>query len=62
MHLLGNMWAQTWGEIASIISPFPEKPLIDVSEEMNRQGITPVKMFEMGDDFFTSLNLIKLPQ
>ncbi|KAL5281727.1 hypothetical protein ACFFRR_005209 [Megaselia abdita] len=62
MHLLGNMWAQTWGEIASIISPFPEKPLIDVSDEMVRQGITPKKMFEMGDDFFTSLNLIKLPQ
>lgn len=62
MHLLGNMWGQTWGEIADIISPFPEKPLIDVGEEMIRQGITAKKMFEMGDDFFTSLNLIKLPQ
>lgn len=62
MHLLGNMWGQTWNEIASLISPFPAKPLIDVSEEMARQGITPRKMFEMGDDFFTSLNLIKLPQ
>uniref|UniRef100_A0A182SB90 Angiotensin-converting enzyme n=1 Tax=Anopheles maculatus TaxID=74869 RepID=A0A182SB90_9DIPT len=29
---------------------------------MIRQGYTPIKMFEMGDDFFTSLNMTKLPQ
>ncbi|XP_055848354.1 angiotensin-converting enzyme-like isoform X2 [Episyrphus balteatus] len=62
MHLLGNMWGQTWGEVASILTPFPEKPLIDVTDEMVRQGYTAKKMFEMGDQFFQSLNLKKLPQ
>lgn len=62
MHLLGNMWAQQWSDIADIVSPFPNKPLIDVTEEMVKQGYTPLKMFEMGDDFFTSMGLKKLPQ
>ncbi|XP_036345745.1 angiotensin-converting enzyme-like, partial [Rhagoletis pomonella] len=62
MHLLGNMWAQQWSSIADIISPFPDKPLIDVTDEMVAQGYTPLKMFQMGDDFFQSLNLTKVPQ
>lgn len=62
MHLLGNMWAQQWSEIADLVTPFPNKSLIDVTDEMVKQGYTPLKMFQMGDDFFTSMNLIKLPQ
>lgn len=62
MHLLGNMWAQQWSTIADIISPFPNKPLIDVTEEMVAQGYTQLKMFQLGDDFFQSMNLTKLPQ
>jgi len=62
MHLLGNMWAQSWSDIADIVSPFGDKPLIDVTDEMVKQGYTPLKMFQMGDDFFQSMNLTKLPQ
>ncbi|XP_034098216.1 angiotensin-converting enzyme isoform X3 [Drosophila albomicans] len=62
MHLLGNMWAQQWSDIASLVSPFPDKPLVDVTSEMINQGYTPLKMFQMADDFFTSMNLTKLPQ
>ncbi|XP_061401531.1 angiotensin-converting enzyme-like [Musca vetustissima] len=62
MHLLGNMWAQQWSAIADIVSPFPNKPLVDVSDEMVAQGYTPLKMFQMGDDFFQSMGLKKLPQ
>uniref|UniRef100_A0A8W7P8A2 Angiotensin-converting enzyme n=1 Tax=Anopheles coluzzii TaxID=1518534 RepID=A0A8W7P8A2_ANOCL len=36
--------------------------MFDVTEEMVRQGYTPVQMFEMGDEFFQSLNMTKLPQ
>uniref|UniRef100_A0A182LUT3 Angiotensin-converting enzyme n=1 Tax=Anopheles culicifacies TaxID=139723 RepID=A0A182LUT3_9DIPT len=61
IHLLGNMWGQTWDNIADITTPFPNKKLLDVTEEMVRQGYTPVKMFEMGDEFFQSLNMTKLP-
>ncbi|XP_069963364.1 angiotensin-converting enzyme-like [Bactrocera oleae] len=62
MHLLGNMWAQQWSSVADIISPFPNKPLIDVTNEMVAQGYTQLKMFQLGDDFFQSMNLTKLPQ
>ncbi|KAH8378413.1 hypothetical protein KR093_011246, partial [Drosophila rubida] len=62
MHLLGNMWAQQWSEVASLVTPFPDKPLVDVTSEMVKQGYTPLKMFQMADDFFVSMNLTKLPQ
>ncbi|XP_052864215.1 angiotensin-converting enzyme-like [Anopheles cruzii] len=62
MHLLGNLWAQTWDNIADFTTPFPEKKLLDVSDEMVRQGYTQQKMFQMGDDFFVSLNMTKLPE
>uniref|UniRef100_A0A336LZ65 Angiotensin-converting enzyme n=1 Tax=Culicoides sonorensis TaxID=179676 RepID=A0A336LZ65_CULSO len=62
MHLLGNMWGQTWDEIMDITAPYPSKPQLDVSEEMKKQGYTPIKMFEMGDEFFQSLNMTKLPE
>merc|ERR1711874_88208 len=29
-HLLGNMWAQSWNNIADILKPFPSKPSINV--------------------------------
>ena len=60
MHLLGNMWAQQWTNIGDIVAPFPDTPLLDVTDEMVRQGYTPLKMFEMGEEFFTSMNLTKL--
>lgn len=62
IHLLGNMWGQTWEGIADLTTPFPEKKLLDVTDEMVEQGYTPLKMFQMGDDFFQSLNMTKLPQ
>uniref|UniRef100_A0A2M4AJS0 Angiotensin-converting enzyme n=2 Tax=Anopheles triannulatus TaxID=58253 RepID=A0A2M4AJS0_9DIPT len=62
MHLLGNLWAQTWDNIADFTTPFPEKKLLDVTDEMVRQGYTARRMFEMGDDFFVSLNMTRLPQ
>lgn len=62
MHLLGNMWGQTWDEVMDITAPYPSKPQLDVSEEMKKQGYNPVQMFEMGDQFFQSLNMTKLPK
>lgn len=34
---LGNMWAQTWNNIYGMMIPFPEKPNMDVTDEMARQ-------------------------
>ncbi|XP_055372268.1 angiotensin-converting enzyme [Condylostylus longicornis] len=62
IHLLGNIWGQTWGEIANLVAPFPNKPMVNVNAEMKAQGITPLKMFQMGDEFFQSINMTKLPK
>jgi len=60
-HLLGNMWAQSWSNIADILKPYPSKPSINVTGEMIRQGWTPTKMFQKADDFFQSMGLDKMP-
>ncbi|XP_058820825.1 angiotensin-converting enzyme-like [Topomyia yanbarensis] len=62
MHLLGNMWAQTWDNVADITTPFPKSRQLDVTDEMVTQGYDSLKMFHMGDEFFVSLNMTKLPQ
>lgn len=31
------MWAQTWNNIYDMMIPFPDKPNIDVTDEMVRQ-------------------------
>jgi peptidyl-dipeptidase A len=54
-HLLGNMWAQNWRNILDIIKPYSETP--DVTGEMMKQGYTPLKIFQVAEEFFTSLGL-----
>lgn len=54
------MWGQKW-EIDDIVIPYRNKPTVDVTAEMLRQKFTPRKMFDMAENFFTSLNLTKMP-
>ncbi|XP_008300961.1 angiotensin-converting enzyme [Stegastes partitus] len=61
-HLLGNMWAQTWNNIYDMMIPFPDKPNMDVTEEMVRQGYNATHMFRVAEEFFTSLGLEEMPQ
>ncbi|XP_023709010.1 angiotensin-converting enzyme isoform X1 [Cryptotermes secundus] len=61
-HLLGNMWSQTWNNILDISTPYPDKEAVDVTPQMKKQGYTPVKMFRLAEEFFTSLNLSAMPQ
>ncbi|XP_011181187.2 angiotensin-converting enzyme-related protein [Zeugodacus cucurbitae] len=62
MHLLGNMWGQQWDNALPLFTPFPEKPFVDVTSEMQRQNYTVRKLFELGDQFFKSLGMRELPQ
>lgn len=54
--------AQTWDTVSDILVPFPEKPIMNVTGEMIAQNFTVRKLFEMGDEFFQSLNMTKLPE
>ncbi|CAG9795382.1 unnamed protein product [Diatraea saccharalis] len=61
-HLLGNMWAQTWNNIESFTRPYPDKKELDITQAMKDQKYTPLKMFQMSDEFFRSLNLTAMPE
>ena len=61
-HLLGNMWAQEWGNIYPLVEPFKGQADIDVTAALRRQGYDAVKMVKLGESFFTSLGLNPLPQ
>lgn len=61
-HLLGNMWAQTWGNIYPIVEPYEGVASLDITESLKAQNYTPVKMTETAENFFTSLGLPELPE
>ncbi|KAK5850642.1 hypothetical protein PBY51_001503 [Eleginops maclovinus] len=61
-HLMGNMWAQTWNNIYDTMIPFPDKPNLDVTAEMVKQGYNATHMFSVAEEFFTSLNLDMMPE
>ncbi|CAL1265733.1 unnamed protein product [Larinioides sclopetarius] len=59
-HLLGNMWAQTWGNIFEIVKPYPKKKFVDVTDAMEEKIMTPLDMFKMSEEFFISIGLKKM--
>ncbi|XP_038076504.1 angiotensin-converting enzyme-like [Patiria miniata] len=61
-HLLGNMWGQQWNNIYDLVTPYPDVPDLDVTQEMRRQGYTVHKMFKTAERFFTSLGMDPMPE
>ena len=62
MHLLSNVWAQSWELLANYVLPFPDVKSLDVTDEMVKQGYTQLSMFQKGDAFFQSMNMTALPK
>ncbi|EFN79409.1 Angiotensin-converting enzyme [Harpegnathos saltator] len=60
-HILGNMWAQNWENLFELVQPFPASRKLDVTLEMMIQGITPLRMFQIAEEFFTSLGMKPMP-
>ncbi|VVC45911.1 Zinc finger C2H2-type,Peptidase M2, peptidyl-dipeptidase A [Cinara cedri] len=61
-HLLGDMWAQTWGRVDDFTRPYPTIDEVNPTTTMINQNYTPKKMFKIAEEFFTSLNLSAMPQ
>ena len=61
-HLLGNMWAQSWGNLYDLLEPYPGVAPLDVTSALQAQNYDPVRMTETAEAFFTSLGLPELPQ
>ncbi len=76
--LLGNMWAQEWGDIYDIVAPAGSGEIgYDIGELLMAKGYTPTpageidpakigvsekKMVEIGEGFFSSLGFAPLPK
>ncbi|MEC8232573.1 MAG: M2 family metallopeptidase [Pseudomonadota bacterium] len=61
-HLLGNMWAQTWGNVYDIVKPQQEMTVPDVTAALNAQGYDELSMVKQAESFFSSLGFEELPE
>ncbi len=61
-HLLGNMWAQEWGNLYRNLEPFAGQGELDVTPALVKQKYDEIRMVKLGEAFFTSLGLPKLPE
>ncbi len=60
--LLGNMWAQEWGNIYAVVAPPGSGDLgFDIGELLEAKGYDPVKMVRAGEAFYSSLGFAPLP-
>jgi peptidyl-dipeptidase A len=61
--LLGNMWAQEWGNIYDVVAPPGAGDLgYDTTELLTAKGYDPLKMVKAGEGFFSSLGFAELPK
>ena len=61
-HLLGNMWAQTWGNVYDIVKPKQKMQVADVTAALAEKGYDEIKMVQQAEKFFISLGFEPLPE
>ncbi|WP_299008396.1 M2 family metallopeptidase [uncultured Shewanella sp.] len=60
-HLLGNMWAQSWGNIYDTVAPADADPGYDITQLLRNKNYTEIQMVEQAENFFSSLGFAPLP-
>lgn len=62
--LLGNLWAQEWGNIYDVVAPQGEGQgaPYDLTQLLERANYTPERIVRQGESFFTSLGFAQLPE
>ena len=60
-HLLGNMWAQAWGNIYPLLAPQTGDRGYDLTKILVERKTEPKQMVHYGESFFTSLGFEQLP-
>jgi peptidyl-dipeptidase A len=60
-HLLGNMWAQTWGNVYPLVAPKDADPGYDLNAILKSRKVDAKEMARIGERFFTSLGFAPLP-
>jgi len=61
-HLLGNIWAQSWGNIYDLVGPEAADPGYDLTTLLEEHEYDALKMVKTGEAFFTSLGFAPLPE
>jgi len=61
-HLLGNLWAQEWGNIYPLVAPHDADPGYDLTQILKSRNTDAKKMVRYGEHFFTSLGFAPLPE
>jgi peptidyl-dipeptidase A len=59
--LLGNMWAQDWGNIYPIVAPKEDASAYSLDDLLVKAAYDPVKMVKTGENFYSSLGFEPLP-
>jgi peptidyl-dipeptidase A len=61
--LLGNMWAQEWGNIYPLVAPAGAGDIgYDIKDLLEKKGIDELGMVKIGEGFFSSLGFDPLPE
>src|SRR5881394_4647664 len=60
--LLGNMWAQSWGELYDFIAPKDADTGIDLNRLLVDKKYDAIKLVKTGENFFSSLGFDPLPE
>jgi peptidyl-dipeptidase A len=61
VHLLGNMWAQSWEWIYPLVAPRGSDAGFDLTKLLVDRGTTPIDMVRYAERFFVSTGLEPLP-
>jgi len=61
-HLLGNMWAQQWGNIYPLLAPANADRGYDLTQILKSKNTDVQQMVRYGESFFTSLGFDPLPK
>ena len=60
-HVLGNMWAQTWGNVYPLLAPANADRGYDLTQILKSRNTDVKQMVRYGEGFFTSLGFEPLP-
>ena len=62
VHILGNMWGQSWSKIYDIVYPKQEElSTVNLTEIIEERKLSEIEMVEYAEDFFISIGFEALP-
>lgn len=60
-HLLGNPWAQEWGNVYDLLGVHEDNGGVNVTELLKKKNLDAKGMVKYGEGFFTSMGFAPLP-